>query len=402
MWGNPAYLWPGHKSRSASFENPSAAPSSGGSAAEGRKGAPSQLVPPGGRVVLADLEGPGVVTHFWAVVSKLPLSMNPIFLRSQLIEIFYDGMTEPSVSVPMPDFFGAVHGFPVAHSSSLTAINEGHGFSSRVPMPFDQRIRIEWENTSEVLALLYYQVDLLMGSPPADSGYLHAAFRRENPTQMGRDFVITQGLRGPGRYLGCTAGVRVIEPGHWWGEGEVKIYFDGEELPTICGTGTEDYIDSGWGLGAFSAPESGAPLVLARAEGSQQAQSLVGFYRWHLSDPVVFQKEIRVTLQQIGSASFREGQEAEFAAFKESHAVAGTGWLELEALGGTIGFGLYERSDDWCATSFVYCAEPQAVPRFDQNAASQDLLEMQGHQLVKRPSIPFYAGWPLGESALRD
>jgi hypothetical protein len=285
-------------------------------------------------VTLLDVDGAGTVTHIWLTVgAPYPNDATPDFLRRQTLEVFYGSQNEPSVSVPVPDLFGAVHGVPVSYASSLTAINEDRGFTSRIPMPFRDGIRIEYTNASERHALLYYQVDLLVGPVADDTGVLHAAFRRENPTELGRDFVVTEGLRGLGRFLGWTGGVRVADGRHWWGEGEVKMFFDGEDTPTICGTGTEDYLDSAWGLGPFAAPEAGAPLVVASGETDvRSGHRLVGFYRWHLSDPVVFEKELKVTVQQIG---FR--------------------WKG----------GYFDRQDDWCATAFTYCSDVQAVRRFE-------------------------------------
>ena len=165
-------------------------------------------------------------------------------------------------------------------------------------------------------------------------GYLHAAFRRDNPTVHGRDFVITDGIEGPGRFLGCNVGVRVIDAGNWYGEGEVKIYRDGDrDLPTICGTGLEDYVGSAWGLGPHTSLFAGAPLVIgppevrADADGPPAAADFVGFYRWHLADPVMFATELRVTIQQIGMAFFGTGQEAEMDAYERTNPVAGAGWV---------------------------------------------------------------------------
>src|SRR5207244_10034943 len=107
---------------------------------------------------------------------------------------------------------------------------------------------------------------------PDGVSYLHVAFRRDNPTVMRRDFVITEGLSGPGRFLGCNVGVRVIDTGNWYGEGEVKVFRDGDrDLPTICGTGLEDYIGSAWGLGAHAAPSAGGPLVVSPDGGARPA-----------------------------------------------------------------------------------------------------------------------------------
>jgi hypothetical protein len=236
VW-NPAWVDPGLDSRATSFENPTGARGAGGTAHGGRKGAPNRIVAPGERVVLADLAGPGVIRHLWMTFPPGP----PERMRSLVLEVFYDGRDEPSVSVPCLDFFGLPHGRPVAYHSALVSVNEGRGFNSYVPMPFHRAVRIELLNPGPRRALLYYQVDYTLQQLPRELGLLHATFRRENPTVMRRDFVIADGLRGPGRFLGCNVGVRVIDPAQWYGEGEVKVYRDGDrELPTICGTGLED------------------------------------------------------------------------------------------------------------------------------------------------------------------
>jgi len=329
---------------------------------------------PGERVTLAAFDGPGRITHVWMTIERIGDVPLPVALRAQRLEVTYDGRAEPSFSAPVPDVFGAVHGVTAPYASALTAANEGRGFTGRVPMPFRRSVLVDYENGAVVPVILYYQLDVLLGPVPDDTGYLHVAFRRENPTMERRDFTVADGLTGPGRFLGWTGGVRVLDPARWWGEGEVKVYFDGEDTPTICGTGTEDHLDSAWGLGVFSAPESGAPLVAGRAGDSHRASGhrLVSFYRWHLSDPVVFERSARVTVQQIGAAMFPLGDEEAYRSFREEVRVAGAGWLE-GVVPGTAAFGIYERSDDWCATSFVYCAEPQPVPRYEASAALADL-----------------------------
>jgi hypothetical protein len=305
---------------------------------------------------------------------------SPRFLRAQVLEVFYDDLTEPSISVPALDLFGVVHGVPASYASSLTACNDGLGLDARIPMPFGERIRVEYENASDEIALLYYQVDVLIGPQPDGVGALHALFTRENPTTHRRDLVVLDGLRGPGRFLGMTGGVRAFDQ-RWWGEGELKIYFDGETVPTICGTGTEDYLGSAWGLAEFAAPESGAPLVTGPRRDQSGGWSLVSFYRWHLSDPIVFRDSIKVTLQQIGSAVFGRGEEQALALFREDVTTAGDGWIE----GGFGAFTLYERSDDWCATGFAYCRDPQPVVRVDAAIATADLDGIpDGHLRMQR------------------
>jgi hypothetical protein len=369
-----------------SFENPTGAPGSGGEAAGGRKGAAFRVVRAGERVVLADLDGPGTITHLWCTFNTVAFDATPAVRRAQTLEVFYDGLDGPSVSVPAPDWFGAVHGMAPAYASALTTLNEGLGYASRVPMPFHRHLRMEWHNQSSQALILYYQADLLTGPLDADTGVLHAVFRRANPTVLTEDFTVAGELEGPGRFLGWTGGVRVLDPTHWWGEGEVKMFLDEDgPQPTVCGTGTEDYLDSAWGIGSYAAPEAGAPLVLAADGEPDEHHRWVGFYRWHLSDPVVFARSLRVTIQQIGSAIFTSEQMGEYATFKDTHQAAGTGWL-VTRLGGAIGaLGLYERADDWCATSFVYCASAQPVPRVDVDTATADLPStMQGLRTIRR------------------
>ena len=301
----------------------------------------------------------------------------PEEMRAVWLEAFYDGADAPSVSVPCVDFFGVPHGRPVPYASALTAIQEGRGFNSYFPMPFRGHLRLELTNGARHAIQLYYQLDYtLQRELPVDAGYLHTSFRRENPTTMGQDFVIAEGLAGPGRYAGCVVGVRVLDGGTWYGEGEVKVYRDGDrELPTICGTGLEDYVGSAWGMGRHHALYGGAPLVVpGTADGGPP--TFVGFYRWHVPDPVVFAQDLRVTIQQIGMHYFGAGDEARFARFAEDHPAAGDGWHH--DIAGTHALGIHERVDDYCAAAFTYCATPQSVPRVDVAAACADLARRPG------------------------
>jgi hypothetical protein len=362
------------KSRATSFENVTGAKGAGGAAHGGRKGAPSKRLAPRERVVLADLEGSGIVRHLWMTFPPAP----PERLRSLVLEVFYGGAAEPSVSVPVVDFFGLPHGRPVALTTALTTVQEARGYNSWIPMPFRDGIRIELVNDQDRPNLLYYQVDYtLQDELPADLGHLHVSFRRQNPTTLRDDFVIAEGLRGPGRFLGCNVGVRVIDHADWYGEGEVKVYLDGDaDLPTICGTGLEDYVGTAWGLGAHQTPWCGAPLVIG--ENVKEGQpiggnpDLVGFYRWHLPDPIVFESSLRVTIQQIGAKFFAAGQEEQLAAYEKTNPVAGEGWVRGRHPA-MLAWGLAERVDDFCATAYVYCRDPQPVPRVDVAAVTADI-----------------------------
>jgi hypothetical protein len=230
-------------------------------------------------------------------------------------------------------------------------------------MPFQRGFTLTLTNGSTRTIPFYYQVDYtLQPELPAGASYLHTAFRRENPTTLLQDFVIADGFRGPGRFLGCSIGIRVLDEGAWYGEGEVKVYLDGDTgLPTICGTGLEDYAGSAWGMSGHNAIYSGSPLEVRR-EGSPQPD-FVGFYRWHVPDPIVFRESLRVTIQQIGYALFRTGEEEAFERFAATHPASGQGWARNTQR--AVAQGICERVDDYSAAAFVYCAQPQPVPPLD-------------------------------------
>ena len=362
-------------SRAITFENPTGARGAGGSSHGGRKGAPSRIIQPGETIQLADIEGPGTIRHLWITVPPAP----PEVMRALSFDVFYDSLQEPSVSVPCLDFFGLPLGRPVPYSSALASAQEGRGFNAYFPMPFRRSLRMTFTNGSNRPLPLYYQLDYTLGPVAEDAGYLHVSFRRDNPTLLKQDFVIAEGLRGPGRFLGCAVGIRTIDPADWYGEGEVKVFLDGDsELPTICGTGLEDYAGSAWGMGAHIAHYAGSPHEVRDPQKRRGVPDFISFYRWHVPDPIVFRESCRVTIQQIGFASFREGQEAEFEAYKRSNPAAGAGWT-MSPQPGWLARGIAERVDDYSAAAFVYCAEPQPVPRVNLGEAVAD-IERKGYE----------------------
>ena len=368
---DPSSIDPSLDSRAATFENPTGARGAGGRAAGGRKGAPSRIVAAGERVVLLETDGPGTVRHLWFTIPPAP----PERMRAVTLDVTYDGAPEPSISVPILDFVGVTHGRPTEIDAELIAVPEGRGFNTWVPMPFQRSIRMELTNHADVPTTLYYQVDYTL-EPDRDRApsYLHSAFRRSNPTTLGEDFVISDGLRGPGRFLGCVVGVRVLDEGLWYGEGEVKVFRDGDrEDPTICGTGLEDSVGSAWGLQGHVGMHAGAPLDLRppREAGAPPAgPDFVGFYRFHRLDPIMFRESLRVTIQQIGFALFPEGAQDALDAYVAGHPPAGGGW---RAARGVLAAGIFERVDDYCAVDFVYCSTAQPVARVDAAAATADL-----------------------------
>jgi hypothetical protein len=378
---------PGLDSRACTFENPTGARGAGGTAAGGRKGAPFKELDPGEEVTLADIEGPGVVRHIWMTFPPAP----PEVMRAMVLEVFYDGADEPSVSVPAVDFFGVAMGRPQPMTSALTAIQEGRGFNSFVPMPFGSRLRMTFRNGSDRRIHLYYQVDFTLETLDEDTGRLHASFRRENPTVLKRDFVIEDGLRGPGRFLGCVVGIRTIDGGFWYGEGELKVYRDGDDrLPTICGTGLEDYVGTAWGMEAHVSHYAGVPLDV-RPEGAR-VPDFVSFYRWHVLDPIMFDTSLRVTIQQIGYDAFFPGEEERMDRYVAEGMVAGNG-LNQPREGGPpfLGHGIVERVDDYSAVAFTMCRDIQAVPRVELDALVADIARRE-YEVAHPMEAMFLAG----------
>jgi hypothetical protein len=370
LWGDPARIDPSHEIRTISFENPTGVRGAAGRTAGGRKGAPMKILDVEERLVLAEIAGPGRVRHLWMTFPPMP----PESMRALFLEVFYDDADAPSVSVPCLDFFGLPHGRPAPYASALASAQEGRGFNAWVPLPFRRRIRIELGNGAGRRFPFYYQVAYTLGPGDPDAGLLHAAFRRENPTTLQQDFTIASDLRGPGRFLGCNVGLRVLpdEDFTWYGEGEVKMYLDGDGAhPTWCGTGLEDYVGSARGMGEHSTPYQGVPL-LVQDGGARRMPDFVGFYRWHLPDPIAFRTDLRVTLQQIGALLVPPGRDDLRQRIEREGRLAGSGWHRLA--GGSAGlFGICERRDDVCATSYVYCRDAQPVPRLDLAAALADI-----------------------------
>ncbi|HNM79089.1 MAG TPA: DUF2961 domain-containing protein [Tepidiformaceae bacterium] len=361
-WTDLSLIPSGMSLRSSSFENPQGAKGAGGTAWRGRKGAPSKAIGAGQREVLASIHGPATVRHFWIAFRHAV----PEELRALHLEIFYDGLAEPSVSVPLLDFFGLPHGRFAEYYSAISSCHEGRSISTYLPIPVHRDARIEVINRSDSAFVIYYQLTWTTGELDPAAGYLHATFRRENPTTKARDFVILDGLRGPGRFAGCNVGIRTLsDHEHWYGEGEVKFYIDGDsELPTYCGTGLEDYVCSAWGLGTHSGHWSGSAHLIGPPsdDGKPRATDLASFYRWHGPDPVPFERDIKVTIQQMGTAAFPDTEKEAFTAWLAERDPAGWLWFGGENSEVPLLGGLYERVDDYCATAFVYCSEPQAVP----------------------------------------
>ena len=287
----PYLLDTGLVSRSISFENPTGAPGQGGKAASklgvGRKGKPSITLKAGQNVQLCDIEGPGTIRHIWMTTSN-----NPINLRSLVIRAWWDGQAHPSIECPIGDFMGFAHGKVMPYHSAVHSLGRNAGMNIWLPMAFVNRAKITLTNEGKEDVPLFYQIDYtIKDKHPDDVGRLHVLFRRENPTTMKKDFVMLPQRKGKGRFIGALIGIRNLHPGQWWGEGEIKIYMDGDtDFPTICGTGSEDYVGLSYGMQQTPYLYNGCNL---------NEKNFVSMYRWHLPDPIFWKKDCRITIQQI-------------------------------------------------------------------------------------------------------
>lgn len=336
----------GVETRWASPENPRGDKAKGAQTNGGRKGRAALPVKAGEQITLAEVHGSsGTVRRIWATLSD----RSPAMLRGLKIEMFWDGAAKPAVSAPFGDFFGLGLGQMAAFQSALFASPEGRSFNCYIPMPFRKAMKILLTNESgRDLPLLFYEVDYTLGDKH-DAGvlYFHVHYRSESPTKLQQDFEILPRVSGKGRYLGATISVqanRKLYMDRWWGEGEVKVFLDGDRVwPTLAGTGTEDYAGTSWGLGQYANLYQGAPFA-------DREKMRYSFYRFHVPDPIYFRTDIRVTIQQIGLV------EAEDPLYKTGVPIykAGTGLVERE----NGSFGLFERQDDWSSVAYFYLDKP--------------------------------------------
>jgi hypothetical protein len=264
---------------------------------KGWKVNPYVRIKAGETYTMAEIDGPGAIQHIW---------MTPTGnWRFSIIRIYWDGETEPSVECPVGDFFGMGWNVYAPLVSSAICVNPGSAFNSYWAMPFRKKCKVTMENVNDTDPMtLYYQIDYTLTEVPADAGYFHAQFRRQN-TNEASDYTIIDGIKGKGHYVGVYLAWGVNNNG-WWGEGEIKFFMDGDkEFPSICGTGTEDYFCGSYNFDRegkyteFCTPYSGLHQVI-RPDGAYKSQQRFGLYRWHILDPIRFESDLKVTIQDLG------------------------------------------------------------------------------------------------------
>ncbi|MCU0393124.1 MAG: DUF2961 domain-containing protein [Thermoflexibacter sp.] len=254
-------------------------------------------IAPNQTFTLGEISGSGAIQHIW---------MTPTGnWRFSILRIYWDDESEPSVEAPVGDFFCMGWQKYAQLSSLAVCVNPGSAFNCYWMMPFRKKAKITMQNISDKPMRLYYQIDYTLTDVPEDAAYFHAQFRRVNPLPYKDVYTLVEGIKGRGQYVGTYIAWGVNNNG-WWGEGEIKFYMDGDtDFPTICGTGTEDYFCGSYNFDVqgkyqeFYTPYSGLHQVI-RPDGLYQSQQRFGMYRWHISDPIRFEKDLKVTIQALG------------------------------------------------------------------------------------------------------
>jgi hypothetical protein len=306
------------KSRSISPENFTGEKGKGGMATEGTgsnasrdlgqgwKVSPSVRIKSKTTFTLADITGPGSIQHIW---------MTPTGnWRHSILRFYWDDETEPSVEVPVGDFFGMGWNKYSPINSLAVTVNPGSAFNCYWPMPFRKKCKITMENIDDNEMTLYYQIDYLLTDVNNDAAYFHAQFNRVGRLPYKENYTIVDNIKGKGHYVGTYMAYESHDNG-WWGEGEIKFFMDGDEkFPTICGTGTEDYFCGSYNFDTkrkvvdglevtdyteFSTAYAGLPQVI-RGDGRYKIMQRFGMYRWHITDPIRFEKDLKVTIQSLG------------------------------------------------------------------------------------------------------
>ena len=265
---------------------------------DGWKVNPYLVAAPGEDCLLADITGCGSIRHIWITPSSHEW-------RNLILRFYWDESPVPSIECPIGDFFASGWGEYAQINSLAVCVNPGRAFNCYWTMPFRTHARVTLQNRTESDVWVYYQISYELGALPEGAGYFHAQFNRTNPLPYKQDYVILDKIEGRGQYVGTCMSWGVNNAG-WWGEGEIKFFMDGDEkYPTICGTGTEDYFcgsynfDVGGQYIPFSTPYSGLSHVL-RPDGTYRSQTRFGLYRWHITDPIHFKSDLRVTIQALG------------------------------------------------------------------------------------------------------
>lgn len=279
----------------------------GGNARPNCKDSPKVVMEPGSTVTMADVDGPGRIEHIWIGGANV---------MEFILRMYWDEQDRPAVEVPLAAFFG--NGYPENHrtvedkyiclDSALMLTSPHVGCNSYIPMPFRRHARITLENRAPRKMETYYAITGSRGPQGKDIGYFHAQYRKAQPVESGKPYVILDGVKGRGRFIGVTLAAGVNGPGRCWVEGEVRMFLDGEATPTLQYTGTEDYFCGSYAFGndhvlrkyqVYSGLYAGMYGVFGEHCGTGKDQHRFLLYRWHVKDPIRFRKGFRMTIDNI-------------------------------------------------------------------------------------------------------
>jgi hypothetical protein len=261
---------------------------------QGWKVSPFTRINAGETATLMDVKGPGIIQHIWLVENYKNEEMN----RNMVIRFYWDDEEEPSIECPVLEFFAVGHGRIATLNSLAVIVNAKNALNCFWPMPFRKRARVTMTNEGpKDNTLVAYQITYAECNVPESAGYFHAQYRQAHTAEQ-NPYTILDGVKGQGKYAGTFIAWKQMEKG-WFGEGEIKFYMDGDkEFPTICGTGTEDYFLASFGFPeAYSTAYVGCVLPSNQDAEPPQEWSL---YRWHIQDPIHFDKDLKVTIQALG------------------------------------------------------------------------------------------------------
>lgn len=298
-----------YSSFSFSPENTTGEKSGGSRGKPWQKVRPYLVVKPGETITLAEIDGPGKIQSLW-----FGGDTGPYFI----LRIYWEGQSEPSVECPLSAFFGygynenvidAEGNFPTLNSA-MVLVAPCRGLNCYWPMPFRKHCLITLENRSPAESHgTHYQVTGIRGPVPEDAGYFHASYRQEKPHKPDDAYVVIDGIQGRGHYAGTSLFAGVNGPNGCWVEGEAMMYIDGDEYPTINYTGTEDYFCGSYGFAydnatiakytTYSGHFVGMYAVLGSPAQHYGYQPRFMMYRWHIPDPIYFEKDFRMVLQNM-------------------------------------------------------------------------------------------------------
>lgn len=361
-FGQKLYEIPANtQSKVISFENPTGEINHGGKENRSAKGHPFEIIKSGEKQILLNLQSSGIIQRIWCTLDE----RSPEILRAIRIQFFWENSDEPAVDVPLGDFFGVGLGKMASFESSLFSSPEGRSFNCLIPMPFKKAAKIIIINESTKNIKLFYEIDLIEQEHSNEINYFHAYWSRQMTSELKKDFEILPETLGKGRFLGANIGV-IVDSAYsntWWGEGEVKMYIDGDtDFPTINGTGTEDYIGTGWGMNTYHNQFQGCLL-------SDGKKGCFTFYRYHIPDAIYFKQDIRVQIQQIGGGELKIVRELLKKNVKlDPITISGEkGFIKLYECTPTVsindpeftkGWVNFYRIDDYSATAYFYLDKP--------------------------------------------